>query len=71
MTKQTQVSNFIINNIQTALSGCQRPDLMMENILDKAQSLANEDGYVWDNALAIACKMYSKTQYCALYAYEA
>jgi hypothetical protein len=71
MTKQTQVANYIINNIQTALAGCQRPDIMMENILNNAQALVNEEGFVWDVALAKACYIYPKTQYCGLYAYEA
>ena len=71
MTKQTQVANYILNNIQTALAGCYSPSIMLDNILNKAQTLVNEDGYAWDIALAMACKIYPKTQHCARYAYEA
>lgn len=71
MTNATQATQNIINNIQISLAGCQRSDIMMENILNEAQSLVNEEGFVWDVALAKACHIYPKTQYCGLYAYEA
>ena len=71
MTSATQATQNIIYNIQISLAGCQRPDIMMENILNKAQDLVNEEGFVWDVALAKACHIYPKTQYCGLYVYEA
>jgi hypothetical protein len=69
MTNQTRATQNIINSIEISLGGCQRPDIMMENILDRAQSLVNEDGYAWDVALAMACKMYPRTEYCGQAAY--
>jgi hypothetical protein len=71
MTNATLVAQNIINNIQSALRGTQCPTIMMENILDRAQTIVNDEGFVWDVALAMACKMYTKTQHAALYAYEA
>jgi hypothetical protein len=71
MTNATQATQNIINNIQIALAGCQCPSIMIDNILTKTQSLVSEQGFVWDVALAKACHIYSATQYCGLYAYEA
>ena len=73
MTSQTKAAQTIINNIQRSLAAScvSFPSVMLENILDDAQDLVNNDGYVWDVALAIACKSYPATKYCGLYAYEA
>lgn len=69
MTNATQAAQNIINNIQTDLRGTQCPNVMMDFILDEAQRLVNDEGFVWDVALAKACQIYPKTQYCGLYAY--
>jgi len=70
MSNETQIVRTIINNIESALVGAQCPQIMMANILDKAQTLINEDGYRYDVALTIACKMYPRTQHSARYLYE-
>ena len=71
MNNATQATQNIINNIQISLLGAQNPSIMMDNILTKAQTLVNEEGFVWDVALKMACGMYPRTQFCGLYAYEA
>jgi hypothetical protein len=69
MNNNTQAAKNIINSIEASLQAVSYSSIMMENILDRAQELVNEDGYVWDVALAMACKMYPRTQYCGLAAY--
>jgi len=73
MTSQTKAVQTIINNITRSLKAAcvSCPDIMMDCILTEAQELVNDKGYVWDVALAIACKIYPCTKYCGQYAYEA
>ena len=73
MTSQTKAVQTIIRNIARSLEAAcvSHPEVMMQNILDDAQELVNENGYTWDVALAIACKAYPCTQYSGEYAYAA
>jgi hypothetical protein len=69
MSPATKATQVIINNIQTATEGRVYADMMMENILRRAQELVNTSGYVWDVALVKATKMYPLTQHCGVGAY--
>ena len=73
MTKATQAAQNIINAIEVALAAhcVSCPAIMMGCILDNAQELVSEDGYQWDVALAMACKIYPATTYCGQAAYGA
>ena len=68
-SKQTQAVRNIIASVEVALIGAERPDLMIENILGIAQHFVNEDGYAFDNALCMACRIYPRTEYCGQAAY--
>jgi len=70
MTTQTRATQNILDNLQSALVGTQCPAIMLNNILNAAQKMVSEEGYAFDTALAIACRMYSATQHAARYAYE-
>ena len=69
MSNETKAAQNVINSIQSHTAAAPYAAIMMENILDKAQSLVNEDGYCWVVALSMACKMYPRTQYCGMAAY--
>jgi len=71
-SQETKIVRKIIANIERSLkaSCVSYPEIMMECILDTAQELINEDGYLYSVALAKACKIYPATKYAALYIYE-
>jgi PIN domain nuclease of toxin-antitoxin system len=72
MSSQTKAVQNIINSIHRSLAAScvSYPEIMLNCILDRAQEYVNEDGYVWDVALAKACEIYPSTRYCGLCAYE-
>jgi len=69
---QTKAVRNILANVERSLkaSCVSFPEVMLGCILDEAQELVNDHGYVWDVALAKAVKIYPATEYAALYAYE-
>ena len=72
MTSQTKAAQTIINNITRSLKAAcvSCPEVMLDCILTDAQELVNDKGYVWDVALAMACKIYPCTQFAGNYAYS-
>lgn len=70
MTNETKIAAKIINNIETSLQGAYAPQIMKENILSEAQTLVNEEGYLWTVALTIAAKIYPITENAGRYIYS-
>ncbi len=69
---QTTATRNILNNVERSLrAACVSfPEIMLGCILDEAQELVNEGGYVWDVALAKAVQIYPATKYAAEGAYD-
>ena len=70
MNASTEATANILKAINSALA-CSylTPELAKDSILTEAQELVNSDGYAFDVALAIACKIFPVTSHCGLYAY--
>lgn len=69
---QTTAARNILDNVQRSLKAhcVSYPEIMLGCILDVAQDYVNNDGFVWDVALAKAVKIYPSTQYAANYSYD-
>tara|TARA_R110000824_G_scaffold172434_1_gene350292 strand:- start:23314 stop:23526 length:213 start_codon:yes stop_codon:yes gene_type:complete len=70
MTNSTKAAQTIISNIQRNVGTNKYGQLIMNAVLNAAQNFVNKDGYVWDVALAMACKEFRCTENCAFYIYE-
>lgn len=69
MLNQTKASQRLIARLETTLAGRPWKDIIMDNILSNAQSLVG-DGYRWDVALGLSCKLYPVTEHIAGSAYS-
>jgi|TARA_R110002096_G_scaffold55026_3_gene141592 hypothetical protein len=70
MSPATEAATKIISNIEANVGTTRYGQLIMEAVLNCAQDFVNDEGFVWDVALAKACQVFRCTEFCALYAYE-